>query len=1580
MSFASLWPLAFVLAIPVIIILYLLKPRGTDLEISSNLLWKHIFKNVQSKTFFEKFIHELLMYLQMVIMLLLILALMAPFIMTKSFTGGSTVIVIDNSFSMQHQIKQGKTRLDEAKDEALEYISSEFGDMTVISASDTAKILITSSSDRKMLRSAISSIEAEDTEGNAGDLYSILSSLEYDHIIILTDGFGCAELSAYADNLKADIIDVGEAVSDISIDYIYAAEKDGATEVSVRYTDYSDLGASMDISLYDDQGNIIDVRSASAEAGKSASVLFTDIPSGSRYYRAELSSIRFDGEPAKEEAPADGEAEDKKSNVKVIHDFDSLSADNIAYALSSEAGNTSGMLISNGNTFIERAFYASTGTDLVRAVSDNALAAQDCTMVIYDAGFGRDQSQVNSMEFLAGGEKGTLSNRNITVKKCDLTEGLDEFTIGANTVNYYDVPEWAQSFMESDGKCVGYYGINGGHKQIVIGFDIRESDFALQAEFPVFMAESISFLSDLGMLAQNTYETGNSIIMNPLPEYIPISGLPEGRLNKAGLFYISAGARIEYYTVTAPAYGRDGRVVSEDLKYSNAQEGARVKKNLRNILLIVALVLLVLEWILYVKKMNYRKKFYLVLRTVLLALVILALLGIRIPKKAKDTTTIFLVDMSVSDERNLELFEDYIDDALKNMPKNNRYGIVGFGRDAVVDQFVTDRDMFMGIDSDADPAATNFEKALQRAISMIPADSVGRIVVLTDGRETAGDITNSASMITSGRISLEAYMIPSETGDDCYVEKVDVPNVLHPGDSFYMTVALESNYETDAVVSIMSGEKVLNEEKVHLQKGHNEFVFEEVVEGNSLESFHVEVLAEGDTCAENNVFNAYSEIADAPKILVIKGAGENGLPFENLLGSINANAEIIKPSSAPSTLNEILEYRVVILENAYYSELPEEFVELLDTYVKDYGRGLIMTGGEDSFMLGGYNDTAIEKILPVNMELRSMTEIPSTAIVMVIDHSGSMDDYAGNGFTILDLAVESAKRAVDNMREEDEVGVLGFDDYYHWYHNLSVVGDKDAVKYDIDAIGSGGGTVIMPALEEARKALMTSNAEIKHIILLTDGMGETTNFSSVTNKINSDGITLSTVAVGQYSDTQLMSQLAKDCNGRYYYADGSTDLPRIFAQEVFLGGNTYLKNGQYQLSVASHEITQGLFADGWTDILGYIAASPKDGAQQLILSSEGDPILTVWQYGLGRSIAWNSDVDGGWTAGYSGEGDYAEMWRRMIDYSCGSSSIGEDYVKVKTEGEQTVLEYHTDEYDDRTEINAVFTTPDGGTGEVDFTASEPGVYRAVFDSIESGLYNINVRRSDDGTVQGVFTTASVVQYSDEFRFDMDDRKFSSFIDQYGIWLASGDNIWKKLNVTAVGSFDLTDIFLILSILLFLSDIAGRRFAWEPLYGAAAKERREKKRLEREERKALKAAAEYAEQEMPGGPAPQMPQMQQMPQPGQGMPGAPMQQTPQMPNMPQSGQGMPGAPMPQMSQMPNMPQSGRRMPGAPMQQMPQMPNMPQPGRGMQRGPVQQMGRRMPGGPAKPAKGGNAPVSQGLDTSALLNKKNRRDNGV
>lgn len=75
MIFESLWPLLFLAAVPVIIILYLLKPKGEDYLISSNLLWKELLKNEQSRTFLEKFVHNILMYLQILITVLLVLSL-----------------------------------------------------------------------------------------------------------------------------------------------------------------------------------------------------------------------------------------------------------------------------------------------------------------------------------------------------------------------------------------------------------------------------------------------------------------------------------------------------------------------------------------------------------------------------------------------------------------------------------------------------------------------------------------------------------------------------------------------------------------------------------------------------------------------------------------------------------------------------------------------------------------------------------------------------------------------------------------------------------------------------------------------------------------------------------------------------------------------------------------------------------------------------------------------------------------------------------------------------------------------------------------------------------------------------------------------------------------------------------------------------------------------------------------------------------------------------------------------------------------------------------------------------------------
>ena len=249
----------------------------------------------------------------------------------------------------------------------------------------------------------------------------------------------------------------------------------------------------------------------------------------------------------------------------------------------------------------------------------------------------------------------------------------------------------------------------------------------------------------------------------------------------------------------------DGRPEAEGTVGQEAYSDQLVKKQLRNVALVIALILMVVEWILYVRQMRYRGKFYLAVRGAGVLLLLLALFGFSVNKRSGVNTTVFLVDISTSNAQNLSEMEAYLDDALKEMPRNNQYGIVTFGKNSLVEQFLTQEDHFSQIMSLPDQTATNFEDAMSRALAMIPANGAGRVVFLTDGKETKGSLAGAASALVSRQIELLALVYDTEQGQDAYVENVELPSYLYQGDSYSMTVTVESNYETDAQIQVWMG-------------------------------------------------------------------------------------------------------------------------------------------------------------------------------------------------------------------------------------------------------------------------------------------------------------------------------------------------------------------------------------------------------------------------------------------------------------------------------------------------------------------------------------------------------------------------------------------------------------------------------------------------------------------------------------------------------------------------------------------------------------------------------------------------------
>ncbi len=805
---------------------------------------------------------------------------------------------------------------------------------------------------------------------------------------------------------------------------------------------------------------------------------------------------------------------------------------------------------------------------------------------------------------------------------------------------------------------------------------------------------------------------------------------------------------------------------------------------------------------------------YMLMRMLMALLLILSLCGVSIQFISKETTTIFLVDMSDSNEKNLNDIEEYLRNSMKEMPKRNQAGIVVFGENALVEQFVTDKNIFSELTSQPVTVATNLEKAVSTAMTIFPEGSAKRLVLITDGLENAGSVEKMAGTVSAQDIDLKVIRLEQSMENEVYVSNMELPEQVHVGDVFNVKVTINSNIETSALVSLYSGRTLKGQSTVNLTVGKNQFIFQDTGERNGTQDYRVMVEPALDSMSMNNEYCAFTQVESEPKVLLVEGTPDEGAELAAILDACKVRYDRITPTGVPEDMSALVAYKAVILVNVHKRDLRQGFMDNLESYVRDYAGGLICTGGDNSFAMGGYQDTPLETVLPVNMFLEGERQTPSMAVAMVIDHSGSMTTVSdeSSGATCLDLAKQAAIEGLNCMRDWDEVGVLAFDDTYDWVVPLQQVSDRTKITNQIATISFGGGTSIYPALDEAAEQLQGSDAQIKHIILLTDGQDTYDSYDAVISKINGSGITLSTVAVGVDSDQDLLQRLAQQCNGRFYYTDVDSGIPKIFAQEIILSGKSYLINEEFTPVITSDsEIIQGLMNDGVPTLLGYIGSTAKPQATVILQSEKGDPILSTWQYGLGRTIAWNTDASNEWTGNWANWDNYVQLWDNMVNYVVSNTNLSGDELLVTQEGSAALIRYTTENYDSDTSITAVCTDSDGQRTELTLDPVAPGKYEASMDMEKMGVYTISLQNRNGEELQGSMITAAAMQYSPEYRFDLLTEGLERFVQQAdGQYVTYEDPVFDEKLETVRARTNLAIPLLIAALVLFLLDIAARR--------------------------------------------------------------------------------------------------------------------------------------------------------------------------
>ncbi|MCM3767944.1 VWA domain-containing protein [Neobacillus niacini] len=800
------------------------------------------------------------------------------------------------------------------------------------------------------------------------------------------------------------------------------------------------------------------------------------------------------------------------------------------------------------------------------------------------------------------------------------------------------------------------------------------------------------------------------------------------------------------------------------------------------------------------------------LRLVIFFLLIAALAVPQILLPIKAEPIVFLVDRSASFEDKQAQILDWLDKSVEAKKGEQTYSVVSFADGAVVDQsFSIKKRSIAELTGKINNAETNLEEGIGFASSLLSSEQGGRIVLLTDGNETEGTGKDAAKLLKNQKFELDYVKFNQSFREDAAITKLDVPPSLYVGEQVNITVGVISNTEKMAQLRISLNNQDILQEQIAVKEGQNQYSFAYPIREPGMAVFKAELVTDKqDAFIENNSLYAVTTVKGTPRILVIQGKQDDSLT--EILQSAGYVIDELIPEKLPTTLAGMLQYQSIIFNNVSGTRVSELQMNLIEKAVQEFGTGFLMLGGEDSFGLGGYFKTPIEKLLPVDMDIKGKKELPSLGLVIVIDRSGSM---SGNKLT---LAKEAAARSVDLLREKDTLGFIAFDDRPWEIVETAPLEDKKKVIEQIRSVSVGGGTNIYPALEKAFQELQDLKLQRKHIILLTDGQSAAGgDYEALIEEGKQNNITLSTVALGTDADRRLLEDLAQQGSGRFYDVTDASVIPSILSRETVMTTRTYIEDNPFYPIVQPYPEWTAFFKNGIPKMNAYIAVTAKNRALVPLISEKEDPILAEWQYGLGTTLAFTSDMTGKWSGDWAQWPEWPQFINQMVSKSLPQYDSEPFRYTVNKESGNTVINLKgTDGQFLPLEVSVVSQT--GTVIDASVKPTAPGEYEVIFPN-EPGMYFLRAKQTSGDGQERLFQTGFSVPYSDEYLLKGTNNGLLKELADItgGKQLASPKEAFRPLMEQPKRKMPISEQLLLAAFLLLVLEILIRRLGFKPFY-------------------------------------------------------------------------------------------------------------------------------------------------------------------
>jgi uncharacterized membrane protein len=818
------------------------------------------------------------------------------------------------------------------------------------------------------------------------------------------------------------------------------------------------------------------------------------------------------------------------------------------------------------------------------------------------------------------------------------------------------------------------------------------------------------------------------------------------------------------------------------------------------------------------------------LRCLLILLLTLALADTHVRKPDDNLTVLFLWDRSLSIPRDFKADIDrrevrikrFINEAVeKRGPgrEGDRVGVLVFGRQPRVElpPGNVPQLRFNKIVSIVDDTATDIAAAIKLALASFPEGTGKRIVLISDGNQNRGDAEEQARLAKQNGVQIDVVPIAAgrRNPNEVLVERVEAPSITEKDTRLPIRVVLRS-YNPDTVVGTLRLNKIslemrkvgegkavpafearpVLESTVRLRYGLNPFFFQEPGSKTD-DSFTYEAVFEpshvvrdgggrerlvGDRVENNRASTSVLARGQRAVLLIEPNIGDHKL-LADRLEKTKASLKVVSVDAArlpqDSTQLAIIlsKFDSVVLANLPAEALTEEQQKVIRSNTHDQGSGLVMIGGPQSFGAGGWQNTEVEKALPVTSDLKSMKVDAKSGLVLMM-HASEMAE--GNAWQ-----KKIAKLAIEKLSPFDMVGMLyyawdGKGAGHTWHIPFQQIGQtRGRLLGLVDSMNPGDMPDVDPALQKAYDALTNPAHGLgtKHIIFISDGDHWDAS-RALLAKIKAAKITCTTVCITTHGQAEVkkMGYVARMTGGRAYHIKSPEELPAIYIRETRLVSQSFVHEKTFQPILT----TRGGPTEGLTDLEvlhGFVRTSRRSSPLVEVAIETpkiGDskfPILAYWHYGLGKSVAFTSDArttakgQTFWDRDWANSPIYGKFWEQTVDWSLRAVDTGK-HLNLMTEHRDGKVRVIVEARDGKKrpitefeEMKIGITSPsmkarDKSRGQIEFEQKNSGVYEAEFNAEETGSYFINVQakwKDEEGKVVTESVRAGVtLPYSPEF--------------------------------------------------------------------------------------------------------------------------------------------------------------------------------------------------------------------------------------